>query len=119
MHNRRGDTLIPSQMLKGTLEGCILKVISCSETYGYEISENLREYGFADISEGTIYPLLLRLERNGLITAKYRESPVGPKRKYFSISDEGKKELKDFIANWLELFKAVNSVLNNGGKEDE
>ena len=69
--------MIPSQMLKGTLEGCILKVISQKETYGYEISENLRTYGFTDISEGTIYPLLLRLEKNGLITAQYRESPVG------------------------------------------
>lgn len=55
--------MIPSQMLKGTLEGCILKVISQKETYGYEISEKLGEYGFADILEGTIYPLLLRLEK--------------------------------------------------------
>ena len=55
--------MIPSQMLKGTLEGCVLKVISREETYGYEISQKLRQYGLADISEGTIYPLLLRLER--------------------------------------------------------
>ena len=64
--------MIPSQMLKGTLEGCILKIISRQETYGYEISQQLQQYGFADISEGTIYPLLLRLEKSGLITAEYR-----------------------------------------------
>ena len=58
--------MIPSQMLKGTLEGCVLKVISNRETYGYEISQRLLEHGFEGISEGTIYPLLLRMEKNGL-----------------------------------------------------
>lgn len=111
--------MIPSQMLKGTLEGCILKVISQKETYGYEISEKLREYGFADISEGTIYPLLLRLEKNGLIIAKYRESLRGPKRKYFSISSLGKEEINIFYSNWSELEKAVNTLFQNGGKEKE
>ena len=61
--------MIPSQMLKGTLEGCILAVISKDEIYGYEISRQLGEYGFGSIAEGTIYPLLLRLEKNGLVTA--------------------------------------------------
>lgn len=102
--------MIPSQMLKGTLEGCILKVISRKETYGYEISEMLQEYGFSQISEGTIYPLLLRLEKNGLITARYRESPVGPKRKYFSISPEGLQELNLFLVSWTELAGAINNL---------
>ena len=90
--------MIPSQMLKGILEGCILKVISSKETYGYEISQQLQKYGFSDISEGTIYPLLLRLEKNNLITAKYRESALGPKRKYFSITPAGDKELEAFMS---------------------
>ena len=108
--------MIPSQMLKGTLEGCILKVIRQKETYGYEISENLRTYGFTDISEGTIYPLLLRLEKNGLITAQYRESPVGPKRKYFSLSSSGKEEIERFYSSWLELEQAVGALFHEGGK---
>ncbi len=107
--------MISSQMLKGTLEGCILKVISQKETYGYEISENLRAYGFADISEGTIYPLLLRLEKNELITAQYRESPVGPKRKYFSLAPAGEEELGRFYASWRELEHAVNLLFQKGG----
>ncbi|WP_369284002.1 PadR family transcriptional regulator [Oscillibacter sp. GMB15532] len=106
--------MISSQMLKGTLEGCILKVISQKETYGYEISENLRAYGFADISEGTIYPLLLRLEKNELITAQYRESPVGPKRKYFSLAPAGKEELDHFYSSWCELENAVNLLFQKG-----
>ncbi len=111
--------MIPSQMLKGTLEGCILKVISYRETYGYEISQQLQEYGFSDISEGTIYPLLLRLEKNGLIVAQYRESALGPKRKYFSISPAGQRELDAFFSNWKELENAVNKLFDNGGRSNE
>lgn len=111
--------MIPSQMLKGILEGCILKVISRRETYGYEISEALRGYGFSDISEGTIYPLLLRLEKNGSITAEYRQSPVGPKRKYFSITSYGFKELETFRVNWSELSGAVNGLLEGKGERHE
>lgn len=105
--------MIPSQMLKGTLEGCILKVISRNKTYGYEISEALRNYGFSDISEGTIYPILLRLEKNELITAEYRESPVGPKRKYFSISPDGVREMEQFYSNWKELSNAVTQLFTD------
>ncbi len=111
--------MIPSQMLKGTLEGCILKIISKQETYGYEISQQLQQYGFADISEGTIYPLLLRLEKSGLITAESRESPLGPRRKYFSLSATGRAELDGFYANWKELEQAVNNLFIHGGDNDE
>lgn len=111
--------MIPSQMLKGTLEGCILKIISTRETYGYEISQQLKQYGFADISEGTIYPLLLRLEKNNLIKAQYRESAVGPKRKYFTITEAGEKELAVFIENWSNLGSAVNRLFGIGGQQNE
>ncbi|MGO5052052.1 PadR family transcriptional regulator [Lachnospiraceae bacterium LCP25S3_G4] len=107
--------MISSQMLKGTLEGCILKIISSKETYGYEISEKLKEYGFSEIAEGTIYPLLLRLEKNNFISAVYRESPVGPKRKYFSITTEGMHELNTFYLSWEELSQAINNLFQNGG----
>ncbi|WP_331666636.1 PadR family transcriptional regulator [Lacrimispora sp.] len=90
-------------------------MISDKETYGYEISEKLREYGFSDISEGTIYPLLLRLEKNGLVTVTYRESPVGPKRKYFSLSQTGREEMDSFYSSWIELENAVNRLFQDGG----
>lgn len=102
-------------MLKGTLEGCILKVINENETYGYEISQQLKEYGFLEVSEGTIYPLLLRLEKSGLIEAEYRESNVGPKRKYFSITEDGCREMERFFSEWKELEKAVNQLFSQKG----
>ena len=111
--------MIPSQMLKGILEGCILKVISSKETYGYEISEQLNKYGFSKISEGTIYPLLLRLEKNSLITAEYRESTSGPKRKYFSITSAGTKELTSFFESWQEMSGAINALFNTKGEDYE
>ena len=61
-----------AQLRKGTLEGCILKIIDRKPTYGYAIATTLRDSGFADLTEGTLYPLLLRLERKGLIAAEYR-----------------------------------------------
>lgn len=108
--------MISSQMLKGVLEGCILKIISTKQTYGYEISEELNKYGFSNISEGTIYPILLRLEKNDCIVAEYRESPSGPKRKYFSITSTGKKELNAFLLSWQELYNAIGNLFEIGGK---
>ncbi|MBF4695981.1 PadR family transcriptional regulator [Fusibacter ferrireducens] len=106
-------------MLKGTLEGCILKVISHKETYGYEISQALQTYGFSNISEGTIYPILLRLEKSGLIIAQHRTSPLGPKRKYFSISQTGQLELETFLSNWQELKTAVDTLFLDRGDPNE
>ena len=111
--------MISSQMLKGVLEGCILKIISSKETYGYEISEELKKYGFSKISEGTIYPILLRLEKNNSIIAEYRDSPNGPKRKYFSITPTGLEELKVFFLSWQELHNAISMLFEAGGKENE
>lgn len=109
-----------SQMLKGMLEGCILAIINQKETYGYEISEQLKEYGFGKITEGTIYPLLLRLEKNGFINATYRQSDLGPKRKYYCLTPLGQNELRSFIDQYQQLTAAINLLLEkSGGKLDE
>lgn len=105
--------MIPSQMLKGTLEGCVLAIISKKETYGYEISEQLMKYGFGKITEGTIYPLLLRLEKNNLISATYKASDVGPKRKYYGLTLKGSDTLKDFFYSYLELSNAINCLMKD------
>ena len=76
-----------SQMMKGILEGCILKVIGDKETYGYEIVDQMQKYGFEEMKEGTLYPLLLRLEKKKYISAAFKESPMGPKRKYYHLTE--------------------------------
>ena len=101
-------------MLKGTLSGCILAIISRKETYGYEIAETLSGHGFGKIAEGTIYPLLLRLEKNGLVSTEYRASECGPKRKYYSLTPLGVEELESFKNSYNELCRAVDSTLEGG-----
>lgn len=111
--------MIPSQMLKGTLEGCILQIIAGRETYGYEIAQQLRRFGFSQVAEGTVYPLLLRLEKNGLVETAYRQSSAGPKRKYFHLTPAGQAKLAQFLQNWKELEAAVNAVTGGYAHESD
>jgi PadR family transcriptional regulator PadR len=112
--------LIPTQMLKGTLEGCVLAVLSGEERYGYEISQTLEGYGFGRVPEGTIYPLLLRLEKRGAITASYRASAEGPQRKYYALTDQGRAELAEFFRHYRELTRAVDQLMEEtGGQSHE
>ena len=111
-------------MLKGTLEGCVLAILRQEERYGYEISRTLERYGFGRIPEGTVYPLLLRLEKRGSIIASFRASPEGPQRKYYALTELGQKELAEFFRNYRELTGAVDQLIEMTGghshaQEDE
>ncbi|MEH6976038.1 MULTISPECIES: PadR family transcriptional regulator [Bacillus] len=105
-----------TQMLKGILDGCILAIIQEGEIYGYELTEKLHSYGFHSFSEGTIYPLLLRMQKEGLVTSVLRESTAGPKRKYYQLSELGAKELANFKERWTDLKLSVEKVINKGGE---
>lgn len=102
-----------AQLRKGTLEGCILKIIDREPTYGYAIAATLRESGFADLTEGTLYPLLLRLERKGLIAAEHRAGSGGPSRKYYQLTPDGAQCLAEFVAAWQTTGAAVNRILQD------
>lgn len=98
-------------MLKGILEGCLLAVIAKGETYGYEMIEKLESYGFTMVSEGSIYPLLLRMKKEALVTARVITSPAGPKRKYYSLTAKGYQEFKEFTERWSEMSASVSKLL--------
>ena len=100
-----------AQLRKGTLEGCILKIIDREPTYGYAIATTLRENGFADLTEGTLYPLLLRLERKGLIRAEYRAGQGGPSRKYYLLTQEGRQYLAEVMDAWRETAAGIDAIL--------
>ena len=100
-----------TQMMKGILDGCLLAIIAKKECYGYEMAESLSMYGFDTISEGTIYPLLMRMQREGLVTSVLRNSTAGPKRKYYLLTNEGQQALNDFLSRWGQLEKCVNAVI--------
>lgn len=99
-----------SQLMRGTLEGCILKILSDETTYGYEIVTKLQEYGFKDIKEGTIYPLLVRLEKKQIISSEFRPSPLGPSRKYYSITSGGVEYLEQFKTHWKQVTASINMI---------
>ncbi|MCL5774849.1 MAG: PadR family transcriptional regulator, partial [Patescibacteria group bacterium] len=85
-----------TEMLKGVLEGCVLEIISRGETYGYEIASSLRQLGFADVVEGTVYTILLRIEKNNLVSIEKKPSSIGPPRKFYKLNAAGREELAIF-----------------------
>ncbi len=114
---RREKILSTTQMLKGIIDGCILAIIHEKEVYGYELAEKLEQYGFDSFSEGTIYPLLMRMQKEELVTSTLKKSTAGPKRKYYSLTSKGEQELRQFIKRWKLLQSSVNSVLK--GEKNE
>lgn len=89
-----------TEMLKGVLEGCVLEIISRGDTYGYEITRRLNALGFADVVEGTVYTILLRIEKNNLVEITRKSSDMGPPRKFFALNDAGREELEKFWEKW-------------------
>lgn len=100
-----------TQMLKGIIDGCILSIIKNKEVYGYELADKLDKYGFESFSEGTIYPLLMRMQKEELVTSRLKKSTAGPKRKYYSLTEKGEHELEKFTVRWHRLEDNVNNVL--------
>lgn len=107
-----------SQLLKGVLEGCIMAIVEKETVYGYELSQKLQYYGLNGVSEGSIYPILLRLQKEGLVTGEIRKSPMGPKRKYYQLTDKGRDALREFAHEWRKLQVPVENMLK-GRLDDE
>ena len=104
-----------TEMLKGTLEGIVLAILSVRPAYGYEITAWLRERGFSDIAEGTIYALLLRLEHKGLVDVEKIPSEKGPPRKVYSLNAQGQGYLNEFWRSWSFLTERLEQ-LHEGDK---
>ncbi|WP_309252420.1 PadR family transcriptional regulator [Paenibacillus spongiae] len=100
-------------MLKGVLEGSVLEIISRQETYGYEITRRLNALGFTDVVEGTVYTILIRLEKNKLVEITKKPSDMGPPRKFFSINDAGREELRRFWEKWEFVSSKINELKEN------
>ncbi|MDU1412200.1 MAG: PadR family transcriptional regulator [Clostridium sp.] len=99
-----------TEMLKGVLEGCVLEIISHEEIYGYEITKRLNALGFSDVVDGTVYTILVRLERNKLVESTKRPSEMGPPRKFFTLNEAGREELEKFWAKWEFVSTRINEL---------
>ena len=104
-----------TEMLKGTLEGIVLAILSGRAAYGYEITAWLREQGFSDIAEGTVYALLIRVEQRGLVDVEKVPSVKGPPRKVYSLNAQGREYLDEFWRTWSFLTERLEQ-LREGGK---
>jgi len=103
-----------TEMLKGTLEGIVLAILSDRAAYGYEITAWLREQGFSDIAEGTIYALLIRIEQRGLVDVEKVPSEKGPPRKVYSLNDGGREYLSEFWRTWSFLADRLEQLREGG-----
>ncbi|MGP4105325.1 PadR family transcriptional regulator, partial [Nonomuraea sp. KM90] len=102
------------EMLKGTLEGIVLAFLAGRPAYGYEITAWLRDRGFSDIAEGTIYALLVRVERRGLVDVEKVPSEKGPPRKVYSLNARGRADLDEFWRTWSFLTERLQQLREGG-----
>jgi PadR family transcriptional regulator, regulatory protein PadR len=110
-----GHDRLLAQMRRGTLEYCVLALLRTEERYGFDLVKALGEAGGMVTSEGTIYPLLGRLRRGGLVSTTWEESPSGPPRRYYRLTDEGHAALAEFVQEWQRFRDAVDRFLQGGG----
>jgi PadR family transcriptional regulator PadR len=103
-----------TEMLKGTLEGIVLAILSVRSAYGYQITARLREQGFSDIAEGTVYALLIRIEQRGFVDVEKVASEKGPPRKVYSLNAQGREYLEEFWRTWSFLAERLEQ-LHEGG----
>ena len=99
-----------TEMLKGTLEGIVLAILSGQPAYGYEITARLREQGFSDIAEGTVYALLVRNEQKGLVDVQKIPSEKGPPRKVYALNARGQEYLAEFWRTWRFLVERLDQI---------
>lgn len=98
-----------TQLKKGVIELLVLSLLTQEDKYGYEIVDAVSHY--VELSEGSIYPLLKRLQKDSLVDTYWKESTSGPPRKYYKITDTGKVSYREMLVEWNEFSEAVNNLL--------
>jgi len=107
-----------TELRRGVVEHCVLALIRDEDSYAFDIVRDLAARGLVT-SEGTIYPLLARLRRDGLVTTTWRESDAGPPRRYYHITNDGRRVLDDFIGDWTGFREAVDELLADTARGGE
>jgi PadR family transcriptional regulator PadR len=111
------DTNWLPQVRKGVAEQCVLALLTTGERYGFELARELGARGQIIASEGTLYPLLARLRRNGLVETSWQESNSGPPRRYYHLTSDGELALASFKKQWRIFRDAVDEILSEGIQE--
>lgn len=103
-----------SQLRRGALEYCVLALLANEERYAFDIVRTLGQVDGMVTAEGTLYPLLSRLKKDGRVTTQWRDSDAGPPRKYYAITDDGRRALGEFTTEWTRFRQAVEALLAKG-----
>jgi PadR family transcriptional regulator, regulatory protein PadR len=114
MVGERQDALL-AQMRRGTLQYCVLALLASEERYGFDLVRGLADVDGMVTSEGTIYPLLSRLRRDGLVESSWQESPSGPPRRYYRLTNAGRTSLDEFRREWRRFRDAVDKLVQERG----
>ena len=114
-HDVGGNEAMVAQMRKGALEYCVMALISDDERYGFELVQKLRDFDGVVTTEGTIYPLLSRLRKDGRVETSWCESDSGPPRRYYRLTERGRESLERFAREWERFRDSVNAVLKERG----
>jgi PadR family transcriptional regulator, regulatory protein PadR len=101
----------PSDWLRGVLSLCVLAVVCEGETYGYAIAQRLHRAGLGTVKGGTLYPVLTRLEQEGLMTSSWRAGEAGPGRKFFAVTPAGRTELSRRAEAWQTFTERADALL--------
>ena len=101
------------QWLRGVLDLCVLGLVARRESYGYELSQRLDAAGLGPIRGGTLYPVLLRLQRTGLVAARWRSGDAGPARKYYRVTAAGRQALAAAVGDWTAFTHGVGGILTD------
>jgi PadR family transcriptional regulator PadR len=110
-----GTPKLMAQMRRGAIEYCVLALLRDHDQYGFELTRTLAQADALVTSEGTVYPLLSRLRNDGLVETFWQESSQGPPRRYYRISNEGRRALASFTVQWHKFRDAVDSLIDGGG----
>jgi PadR family transcriptional regulator PadR len=107
-----------AQLRRGVMEYCVMALLEPDERYGFDLVRELASSDAMATSEGTLYPILTRLRRDGLVESTWRESPSGPPRRYYRLTDSGRTALAGFRGEWVRFVKAVDRLLEGARRDD-
>ncbi len=107
---------IPTGWIRNVLDPCLMALLSNGEAYGYQLAGHLEEAGLGRVPGGSLYPSLLRLEKQGYLSAEWRAGDGGPGRKYYALTPAGRKALTEVAADWISFAQRVTTVLEQGAR---
>ncbi|MGI8775217.1 MAG: PadR family transcriptional regulator [Actinomycetota bacterium] len=116
MAPRETEERVLSQMRRGTLEYCVLAVLKRDDRYAFDLVKTLAQVDGLVTSEGTLYPLLTRLRKDGLVASSWQESPKGPPRRYYRITAKGQRALDGFAQEWRRFRSSVDKLIEEDGQ---